>query len=516
MPRIPLSCLLLVAVLSSFAAPHCVSQEPLDDLPRLIPGKVGMQNALWIENDLSRQFKTTSRVVIADIKGPATITMIHFALPASQFAQPPKRLNRDVLIKIYWDGEKEPSVDCPLVDFFCDPAGTRDEVNSMLVNKRRGWNAYFPMPFRQSAKIELVYDGPLPPGKDLWAAMPAYSYVMYRTAESIPADSGNFHAHWRQSPVMIGKEDYLALDAKGKGKFIGWNVTIRRPTPGDYPVDVNEKFFVDGEKTASVEFQGLEDSFGFSWGFPETPSLLPRTGFFQFLNGAAGYRFFTQDSISFDKSLRVAIGFGPKDEAWFFPEFSKPGSMLQLSSTAYWYQQEPHAAFPPMPPAVDRAPAPQSAFWPGKEKLPSADELRNRGVKLEMLCGRPEKEVIFAEPGFSAEAKAGYAYAGWDPPVYHCRADSKEVQIELTVPAKIVGKVRLFVADPDRFQGGRRETIQVAGKSLGKVEDFANGRWLEHELTAEETQNGKVLIQVANSHEPANAVVSIVEWIAKP
>ena len=257
---------------------------------------------------------------------------------------------------------------------------------------------------------------------------------------TIPADAGYFHAHWRQAAVLAGKEDYVALEAAGRGKFVGWNVTIRRPTPGDYPVNVNEKFFVNGEKIASVEFQGLEDSFGFSWGFPETQSQFPRTGFFPFLNGAMGYRFFTQDSIGFEKSLRVAIGFGPKDAPFFFTEFSKPNSMLQFSSTVYWYQQEPHAALPAMPSAADRAPAPQAAFWPGKEKLPTPEELKARGVKLEMLCGRPEKEVIFSEPGYAAKAKSGFTYAGWPPPAYHCRADEREVTIDLTVPAKTAGK----------------------------------------------------------------------------
>ena len=370
MPRICSLCFLLVAALGLPAAPESVAQESLLDLPRLTPGKTGMENALWTENDLSRQFGNKSRVVIADIKGPATITMIHFALPASQFTPAAKRLNRDLLLKMYWDGEKQPSVDCPLVDFFCDPAGVRHEVNTMLVNKRRGWNAYFPMPFRRSARIELVYDGPLPPGKSLWDAMPAYSYVMYRTA-AIPADAGYFHAHWRQAAVLAGKEDYVALEAAGRGKFVGWNVTIRRPTPGDYPVDVEREFFVDGEKTASVEFQGLEDSFGFSWGFPETQSQFPRTGFFPFLNGALGYRFFTQDSIGFEKSLRVAIGFGPKDAPFFFTEFSKPNSMLQFSSTVYWYQQEPHAALPALPSAADRATAPQAARFPLKPITPA-------------------------------------------------------------------------------------------------------------------------------------------------
>ena len=147
------------------------------------------------------------------------------------------------------------------------------------------------MPFRKAAKVELVYDGPVAPGDTLWEQMPCYSYVMYRTAEKIPDDRGYFHAYWRQQTLLLGRDDYLALDAKGKGKFVGWNVTIRRPGGGDYPVDENEKFTIDGEKTPSIEFQGLEDSFGFSWGFPKSQSMFPMTGYFPFFKGAAAYRF---------------------------------------------------------------------------------------------------------------------------------------------------------------------------------------------------------------------------------
>jgi hypothetical protein len=515
MPRFWSHCLLSVVLLGSSIATECMSQESLEDLPRLTPGKVGMPNGLWIENDPSRLFTKRSRVVVADVKGPATITMIHFALPAAQILQPSTRLGRELLLKIYFDGEKQPSVDCPFVDFFCDPAGLRDDVNTMLVNKRRGWNAYFLMPFRQSARVELVYEGPIPPGEPLRIEMPAYSYVMYRTADKIPADMGYFHAHWRQAPMLAGKEEYVALDAKGNGKFVGWNVTMRRPSGGDYMVDVNEKFFVDGEKTAAVEFQGLEDSFGFSWGFPETQNMFPRMGYFPFLNGAAAYRFFLQDSISFRKSLRVVLGFGA-NETWFNAEYSKPKSRLQVSSTVYWYQEEPHAALPPMPAAAERVPAPQSMFWFDKEKLSSVAELKSRRVRLEMLCGRPEKEVVYAEPGFGARIKAGFSYAGWDLPIYYCRAHEKEVEIELNVPARSAGRLRLFVIDPDRHGGGRKETVIVAGKSIAIVDSFAEGRWVECDVTPEETSGGKVPIQVLNMRDGANAVISMIEWIGSP
>jgi hypothetical protein len=498
-----------ILILMLVTAPASGQISGLDDLAKLTPGRTAAQNALWSENPLSARFNSSKRVVVAEIKGPATITMIHFAMPAVL------KLNRDLLLKMYWDDESEPSVDCPLVDFFCDPAGLREQVNTALVNKRRGFNAYFPMPFRKSAKIVLVYDGPVEPGNELWRIMPCYSYVMYRQVDRIAEDLGYFHAHWRQEGLLLGKRDYTALEAKGKGKFIGWNVTVRRPGRAGYPVDENEKFYIDGEKVPSIEFQGIEDSFGFSWGYPETENMFALTGYFPFLKGALGYRFFINDAISFEKSLRVDIGFGKNENPVFQNEFSKPGSTLQLSSVVYWYQLEPHAPLPAMPPAAERAPAPEEPFWPDKEELPTAEELKERDVRFYMLCGRPKREIIYAEPGFSAEAKTGYTFDGWGLPVYHCRAADQELQIELTIPKKTRGTVRLYVIDPDNFEGGRKQTVRVGGKSLGLVENFQEGRWLEQYISSDDSANGRILIQARNARQGSNAVISIIEWIGR-
>ncbi|MGH7950485.1 MAG: glycoside hydrolase family 172 protein [Limisphaerales bacterium] len=332
----------------------------------MTPGATKVVNALWLENPLDVQFKSTNRVVVANIQGPAQITMMHFALPQT------KTLNRDVLLRIYWDGETNPSVDCPLVDFFCDPNGSQDSVNSALVIVRRGFNCYFPMPFRKSAKIELDYDGAVKPGPELWKIMPCYSYVCYRTLTKVPRKTGYFCASWKQEALKLGLKDYIALEAKGKGKFVGWNVTVRQPGRDHPPGDENEKFYIDGETNASIEFQGLEDSFGFSWGFPPTANMALWMGYFPFMRGDAGYRFFVPDPINFEKSLKVAIGFGKHDAPGWRRAYSKFGSSVQFSSTVYWYQIEPHTPLPPMPPAAERAPAPEKLFWPEAVKMPSA------------------------------------------------------------------------------------------------------------------------------------------------
>ena len=352
--------LALVLALLSLRGASAGGQPTFENLAALEPGQSKAENALWIENPLSARFNSSKVVVVAELKGPAVITMLHFAMPQTL------KLNRDVLLRMFWDGEASASVEAPLVDFFCDPAGVREVVATALVNKRRGYNAYFPMPFRRSARIELAYDGPLEPGEKLWQTMPCYSYVMYRTEKRIPKETGYFHASWRQERLLLGSRDYVALEAKGKGKFVGWNVTVRSLGSSGYPVDENEKFYIDGESTASVEFQGLEDSFGFSWGFPESENMFALTGYFPFLKGAAAYRFFTQDAISFQSYLRVAIGFGVNEDPFFRREYSKPGSALEISSTVYWYQTEPHAPLPPMLPVPQRGPTPQQPAPPSR------------------------------------------------------------------------------------------------------------------------------------------------------
>jgi hypothetical protein len=502
-----LSKLALTFVLGFYPAlTHAQLGQPAD-LARLTPGQTKAVNALWIENPLSLQFKTTKRVVVADLKGPAEITMIHFAYPQNG------TVNRDLLLRIYWDGETNPSVECPMVDFFCDPNGSREVVNTALVNVRHGYNAYFPMPFRKSARIELEYQGPVAPGDKLWSLMPCYSYVCYRTLTDVPANTGYFCASWRQETLKLVR-DYVALEATGKGKFIGWNVTVRRPGT-DYPVDENEKFYVDGESTASVEFQGLEDSFGFSWGFPNSESMFPLTGYFPFMNGAAAYRFFLQDSISFEKSLKVAIGFGVT-EKWFKDGFSRFGTSLQLSSTVYWYQTEPHAPLPPLPSVADREPAPNKLYWPEEAETPNPEELQKLGIKMKIFCGHPEWETDYAAPGYAiSNVKGEPSNGNWGGDVSYCLCDPKELDLTLNLPKGVKGVLRLYIIDPDDYMGGRKETIVVGGDTVGTFDHFQQGRWVEVPVAPEKTADGKLRVQILNGNRPSNAVVSKLEWIEK-
>ena len=486
--------LILLALCTAIPA----SSQTADSLYLLKDGETKQVNALWGENPKEMQFGDgRSRVVIADLKGPGVITMIHFALPQAM------KLNRDTTLRIFWDGEADPSVEAPLVDFFCDPNGALERVDSALVNKKRGWNCYFPMPFAKSARVEIAMDNPRYPNGS-WSSNPCYSYVHHRTLKSLPPGAGYFHACWRQESLLLGKEDYKVCEVRGKGQWIGWNCTVRGVGSANagYPVDENVNFYIDGEAEPSIAWQGLEDSFGFSWGFPEVANGFPYTGYQPYYNGAAAYRFNVNDCISFQKALKMTVGFGKNEGQFFRVEFSKPENPLEFSSVAYWYQKEPHTPWKPLPVARNRRP---TFFQQASVHDP------NETVVLD--CGKmPGEDEYFADK-WDFMLKKGYAFQGWPTQVNHCWADYDSLEFDLTCPKGSAGTLKLFIIDGDNLAGGREESLTVAGRLIGSYKDFQSGKWIEVPISASDTASGRISVVTKNLKPGGNAVVSVVRFV---
>ena len=503
--------LVVLAVTAGLAGQAAGKAASLDALCLLREGETRQVNALWGENPEQRQFgQGRSKVVIADLQGPGVITMIHFALPQAM------KLDRDAVLRIWWDGERQPSVQAPLTDFFCDPNGALERVETALTNKKRGWNCYFPMPFARRARVEVENDNPRYPSGS-WSANPCYSYVICRKLKALPPDAGYFHAAWHQQTLLLGKEDYPVFAAQGRGQFVGWNCTIRGvggPQQG-YPVDENVNFYLDGEREPSIEWQGLEDAFGFSWGFPEQANGFTYTGYQPYYQyGAAAYRFTVSDCISFGRSLRMTVGFGAREAAFFREMFSQPGNPLQLSSVAYWYQREPHQAFAALPPSRQRRPA----FYPPTDSE-AAQRHREAGETVVLYCGRMPAEEEFLEQGWDFTFRRGYAFQGapWTTEVNHCWADYECLEFDLVCPPGIAGTLHLLLVDGDNFAGGRRQAVMVAGRDLGAFEQFHAGRQISVPLTAWDTATGRIPVVMKNLQPGGNAVVSIVRFeLSKP
>jgi hypothetical protein len=248
----------------------------------------------------------------------------------------PKRY-RDLILRMYWDGETSPSVEAPVGDFFCNGWKTQTAILALPinVNPSGGFNCYFPMPFRKHARITIENRAP--------EEVQGFFYAINFTETVIDPDDAYFHAQFRRVNPLPYKQDYTILDGvKGKGQYVGTYLAWQQNSTGWWG-EGEFKAFVDGDdQFPSICGTGTEDYFGGAWGFGANFSA-PYLGYpFGSVDGKSGnrhglYRFHIMDPIRFQKDLRVTMqAIGWRSEGRYLP--------LQddMASVAYWYQSEPH------------------------------------------------------------------------------------------------------------------------------------------------------------------------------
>lgn len=284
-------------------------------------------------------------VTLADIEGPGTIQHIWLTVAPQWW--------RRLVLRVYWDDEATPSIEVPLGDFFCNGWGVRCNVSSLpvAVNPAGGFNCYWPMPFRQRARIMLESLS-----KD---EIRGFYYQITYALDEVAADVGYLHAQWRRSNPLPYKEVHTLLDSvEGHGHYVGTYIawgTNNNNWWGEGEI----KFYMDGDEDfPTICGTGTEDYFGGAWNFEHPPGQygvystpflgLPQVitpdGLYQSQQRFGMYRWHIMDPIRFQQDLRVTIqALGWRSEGRFLP--------LQddIASTAFWYQREPHAAFPTLP-----------------------------------------------------------------------------------------------------------------------------------------------------------------------
>lgn len=263
---------------------------------------------------------------------------------------------RDLVIRMYWDNEDNPSVECPLGDFFCCGFARECIINSepVAVIPNRGFNMYFPMPFRKHARITIENQHK----NTIHAFFYQIDYTLY---DELPEDTAYFHAQWKRERLTELKKDYTIVDnIKGKGYYVGTYLGItalERFWYGEGEV----KFYIDGdEEYPTICGTGTEDYFGGSWSFANqvdgktveqnystqylgypyyskndklvhnpyhNDDTLPERGF---------YRWHIQDPIFFEENLRVTV---QQIGVCYSGLFERQDDVC---SVAYWYQTEPH------------------------------------------------------------------------------------------------------------------------------------------------------------------------------
>lgn len=300
---------------------------------------------------------------------PGIIRHIWITLAPHSMKTDEDYLYRKLVVRMYWDGEKNPSVQAPIGDFFGIGHGIVKNYTSypfqMAPEDGKSLNCFLPMPFEQSARIEIECNTQYP--------LKFYYYIDYEDHEKGDLKgSYKFHAYWKREIAKgvdensmdnidyefggentDGKENYVILEAEGKGHYIGCNMNIhnlRFTREWNWYGEGDDMIFIDGESwPPRLHGTGTEDYFNTAW-CPTQEYNSPYFG----INIGGGpnwsgkvsyYRYHIKDPVMFDKSIKVTIEHGHNNHR-----------SDDYSSTAYWYQQEPHKKFGEIAKVEDRIP----------------------------------------------------------------------------------------------------------------------------------------------------------------
>ena len=289
--------------------------------------------------------------LLADIDGPGAIQQIWCVVSNVRW--------RNLILRIYWDDQENPSVECPLGDFFASGWNRFAQISSLAVcvNPGRAFNCYWQMPFKKHARIMLE-------NRDPDEAVILYYQINYALSD-VPEDAAYFHAQFRRTNPLPFKEDYTILDGvEGKGHYVGTYMAWGTNNAGWWG-EGEIKFFMDGDaEFPTICGTGTEDYFCGAYNFDGgvidpnmtsayreyttpyagLPQVLRPDGVYQSQMRFGMYRWHIPDPIRFEEDLRVTI----QALGWRTEKHNRRYLPLQddIASVAYWYQALPTAPFP--------------------------------------------------------------------------------------------------------------------------------------------------------------------------
>jgi hypothetical protein len=297
----------------------------------------------WKVNPYER-IEPGKTLVIADIQGSGAIQHI-WLTPTGKW--------RNTIIRMYWDGQENPSVECPVGDFFCSGWNEFSQINSLAVcvNPGSAFNCYWTMPFRKSCRITLENRAD--------EQVVIYYQIDYALGEAID-ECAYFHAQFRRVNPLPCKSVYTILsDVKGKGQYAGTYMAWGVNSNGWWG-EGEIKFFLDGDdEYPTICGTGTEDYFCGSYNFEDPISHDKYAGFsgpytglqvvrcdalYQSQRRFGLYRFHITDPIRFEEDARVTIqALGWREGGRYLPLRD------DIASVAFWYQTLPTAPFPKLP-----------------------------------------------------------------------------------------------------------------------------------------------------------------------
>jgi len=296
---------------------------------------------------------------MADLDGPGLITRIWVTVP--------RKLNpgvlRNVALRAWFDGEGEPSVQTPLGDLFGTTFARPKEYASAYTAITSGaYLCFFPMPFKRKAVIALENEGRLP------VKMFFYQVTYLQLDRDLPEETPYFHCRWHRESCSRNDPPYTILEAEGRGFYLGchldmqgkgwpWRLNPARISlPEGYGMGVLEGWetiWIDDADAPNVHGTGGEDYFNGAWYFTRVPSTWLTHGVTERrydTRRVSCYRFHVEMPVCFKQRIKATIDHGLDN---LLP--------ADIDGTTYWYQEEPHVPFGPLPPARERHPVPATA-----------------------------------------------------------------------------------------------------------------------------------------------------------
>jgi hypothetical protein len=295
--------------------------------------------------------------VLMDLRGSGVIThlWLTFLGPEPQDWAPQGSANhQEMLLRMFWDGRAEPAVEAPVGDFFANCFGKRSEVVSLpvVVEDADSYNCFWPMPFREAARIEIVNQSARP--------ISLLYYNIDWIEKPVPPDTPYFHARYRQEYPVRSGQDYVVLETTGKGHYVGTVLAVRIRSPAWFG-EGDEKIYVDGEAKPSIWGTGTEDYFLSAWGLKKTGTPYFGVPYFDQWGIVGGhtsaYRWHLADPIVFNTGLKVTF----EHWGWISPDENPDRKSMSwnereddFASVAFWYQTGEPSPQPPVPPAAAR------------------------------------------------------------------------------------------------------------------------------------------------------------------
>jgi len=389
--------------------------------------------------------------VLMDVEGPGMITHIWmtFLGPGPQrWAKEGSANHQEMLLRIYWDGNPRPAVEAPVGDFFANCFGKRSAVTSLpvIVEDADSYNCFWRMPFRKSARVEIVNESAKPISL-------LYYNIDWIRKDRLPSDTPYFYAQYRQEyPVQKGK-DYVLLDTRGKGHYVGTVLAVRTRSPAWFG-EGDEKIYIDGEEKPSIWGTGTEDYFLSAWGLKTTGTPYFGVPYFDQWGivgcHTSAYRWHLADPIVFNTGIRVTL----EHSGWISPDENPDRKSTSwnereddYSSVAFWYQTgEPTFAA--------RAPHARERVLPGLERVIAfahnftAQEHHGKGAATEQRLDLYDSPQLLYKPA--------------DP-------DGAWIEIPFTVTNK--EPLRLLINATKSSDFGQYK-ILLNGKELAKKVDF--------------------------------------------